>query len=113
MLQEQLDRVALMMDHTAPFTPQEAFVWRCLARHVDVTFFERTGKIVAPLLSSEALLASGADGQPSYSKADVEQALDALIAHGLLAVALQPKQGQSYRLYLPQSVLSGPDVATG
>jgi len=112
MLQEQLDRVALMMDHTAPFTPQEAFVWRCLARHVDVKYFERTGKIIAPILSPEALFASGIDGQPTYSKTEIQQALDALITHGLLSVSQQPKRGLSYRLYLPQSILSDHNVTT-
>jgi hypothetical protein len=112
MLQEQLDRVALMLEHTAPYTHREAFVWRCLSQHVDAQHFERSGKIIAPRLSPEDLLGSGVPGSDAYSLDDVRQGLDTLIAHNFLTVAQVAKEDR-FRMYLPQSILSGNDVSTG
>lgn len=110
MLQEQLDRVAHMLEHTAPFTQREAFTWRCLAQHVDVAHFERSGKIIAPQLSPEDLLNSGVPGSDEYSVEDVRGGLETLAAHNFLTVSQVAKEDH-YRLYLPQSILSSNDVS--
>jgi|GEM_PF-5527546 len=110
MLQEQLDRVAHMLEHTAPYTHREAFTWRCLTRHIDIPHFERSGKIITPLLSPEDLLNSGVPGADAYTVDDVREGIETLIAHNFLSVAKEAKE-ECYRLFLPQSILSGNDVS--
>ena len=104
MLHEQLDRVALMLEQSAPYSHREAFVWRCLARHVDVKHFERSGQILTPVLTPEQLMDAGVKDASGYSAADVQDGVATLTTNGLLSVQ-QGKQGTFYRLHLPQGVL--------
>jgi hypothetical protein len=110
MLQQQLDRVALVIEQSPRFSPLEAFVWRRLSQFVDAAHFERTGQIIAPVVSPATLAVADEAARQGFTAENVQLGIEALLASGYLVMLQRPKDQDHYRLVLPQTFVAANEL---